>query len=51
MSLKVVLTNMVAVLMMSAKLVTLGLLKIKVFQNTGYDVLISVQEVTKNFIT
>ena len=30
-SLKVVLRNMVAILMMSAKLVTLGLLKVKVF--------------------
>ena len=30
---------MVAVLMMSAKLATLGLLKIKVFWNKGYEVI------------
>ena len=35
--LKTALTNMVAILMISAKLATLGLLKIKVFQNKGYD--------------
>ena len=33
---------MVTVLMMSAKMATLGLLKIKVFGNKGYDVIISV---------
>ena len=32
--------------MMSAKLPTLGLLKIKLFQNKGYDVIISVDDVT-----
>ena len=37
---------MVAILMMSAKLATLGLLKIKLFQNKGYDVIISVHDVT-----
>ena len=37
---------MVAVLMMSAKLATLGLLKIKLFQNKGYDVISSVHNVT-----
>ena len=32
--------------MMSAKLVTLGLLKIKLFLNKGYDVMISIHDVT-----
>ena len=39
-SLKVVLINMVAILMMSAKLATLGLLKIKIFRNKDYDAII-----------
>ena len=38
-SLKVVLINMVASLMMSAKLTVLGFLKIKMFQTKGYDVI------------
>ena len=33
---------MVTSLMMSAKMTTLGLLKIKVFQNKDYDVIVSV---------
>ena len=37
---------MVAILMMSAKLVTLGLLKIKVYRSKGYDVIIYVHDVT-----
>ena len=60
--LKVVLINMVGVLMKSAELVTLGqphpqdalgmkttlgLLKIKAFQNKDYDVIIPVHDVTK----
>ena len=36
---------MVTILMMSAKMATLGLLKIKVFRNKGYDVIISVYDV------
>ena len=32
--------NTVTILMMSAKLATPGLLKIKIFQNKGYDVII-----------
>ena len=35
--------------MMSAKLVALGLLKLKVFLNKGYDVIISVHDVIKKF--
>ena len=38
---------MVTILMMSVKLATLGLLKIKVLWNKGYDVIISVHDVTK----
>ena len=34
---------------MSAKLATLGLLKIKVFQNKDYDVIISVHDVVSEF--
>ena len=37
---------MVEILMMSAKLVTPGLLKIKIFWNKGQDVIISVHDVT-----
>ena len=37
---------MVAILMLSAKSATLGLIKIKLFWNKGYDVTISVHDVT-----
>ena len=37
---------MVAILMILAKMATLGLLKIKVFQSEGYDVLTSVHSLT-----
>ena len=40
---------MASILMMSAKLATPGLLKVKVFWNKGYDVIISVHDV-KNII-
>ena len=39
-SLKIFLINVVLILMMSAKMATPGLLKIKVFWNKGYDVII-----------
>ena len=39
--------NMVTILLMSAKMATLGLLKIKVFLNKDYDVIISVHDVIK----
>ena len=42
---------MVAILMMSAKLATLGFLKIKVFQNKGYDVIISSHDVTNKILS
>ena len=45
-SLKVVLINMVAILMMSAKLATLRLRKIKVFQNKDCGVITCVHEIT-----
>ena len=42
---------MVTILIMSAKVATLGLLKIKVFWNKGYEVTISVYDViSKNFL-
>ena len=47
-SLKVFLINMVATLMISAELVTLGLLNRKVYSSKGYDVKIFVLDVTKN---
>ena len=37
---------MVTILMTSAKITTPGLLKIRVFFNNGYDVIISVDDVT-----
>ena len=51
MSLIIVLINMVTILMMSAKMATLGLLKIKVFWNKGYDVIISVHDVTNKILS
>ena len=36
--------------LMSAKLATLGLLKIKLFLNKGYDVIISVYDVTTKIL-
>ena len=37
--------------MMSAKMATLSLLKIKVFWNKGYDVIISVHDVTSKVLS
>ena len=42
---------MVAILMILAKLTTLGLLKIKVFWNKGYDIVISFHDVTKKILS
>ena len=36
--------------MMAAKMATLGVLKIKVFLNKGYDVIISVQDVINKIL-
>ena len=49
--LNVVYINMVTTFMMSAKLSTLGPLKIKVFLNKVYNVIIFVLDVTKNFLS
>ena len=43
--------KMVTILMMSAKMATLSLLKIKVFWNKGYDVIISVHDVTSKVLS
>ena len=45
------LITMVAVLMMSVKFTTLGLCKIKVSWNKGYDVVISVHDITTTIIS
>ena len=37
--------------MMSAKMATAGLLKITVFRNKGYDVIISVDDVTNKMLS
>ena len=42
---------MFPILMMSAKLATLGLLKIKVFRSKGYDVVIFHHEVTNKILS
>ena len=42
---------MVTILMMSTKIATPGLLKVKLFLNKGYDVLISVHNVTKQVLS
>ena len=42
---------MVTILMMSAKMATPGLLKIKAFWNKGYDVIISVHDVTNKLLS
>ena len=42
---------MVAVLMMSGKLATLGLLIMKVFRNKGCDATISVHDVTNKILS
>ena len=43
--------KMVIILMISAKIVTPGLLKITVFWNKGYDVIISVDDVTNKILS
>ena len=42
---------MIELLMMSVKLATLGLLKIKVFWNKGYDVITPVCDVTNKILS
>ena len=48
---KVVLTNMVADFMVSKKFATLGLIKIKLFWNKGYDLIISVNDDTNQILS
>ena len=44
--------NIVTILMMmSAKIATQGLLKIKIFWNKGYDVIISVHDITNKILS
>ena len=42
---------MVTILMMSAKMATLGFFKINSFQNKGYYILTSVHDVTSNILS
>ena len=50
-SLKISLIQMVTILLMSAKMATLGLLKLKAFKNKGYNVIISVYDLNKTFLS
>ena len=50
-SLKIGLINIATIFMMSAKIATLGLLKIKVFWNKGSDVIISVHDVINKILS
>ena len=50
-SLKIVLIKMAITLMMSARLTTLGLLKIKAFWNKAYDIIIFVHGVTNKVLS
>ena len=45
------LINMITIFMMSAKLATPGLLKIKIFQNKGYEVIILGYDVTNRIFS
>ena len=49
--LKIFLINTVTILMMSAKWATPGLLKIKIFQNKSYDVIVLEYDVTKEILS
>ena len=48
---KIVLIKMATIMMMSAKIATQGLLKIKVFQGKGYNILIHVHDVTNKLLS
>ena len=50
-TLKIVLIKMAIILMMSAKLATLGLPKLKIFWKKNYDVIISVHDVTNKVLS
>ena len=49
--LKIFLINTVTILMTSAKWATPGLLKIKIFQNKSYDVIVLEYDVTKEILS
>ena len=42
---------MITILMMSAKMATLGLLKIKVFKNKDYDIIVFVHDVINKILS
>ena len=42
--------NMATILIISAKMATLGILKIKLFLNKGYDVIITAHDITNKFL-
>ena len=48
---KIILINMVAILMMPAKMATLDLLKTKLLWNNGYDIIIPVHDVTNKILS
>ena len=50
-SLRIVLTNMVKILMMSAKIATLGFLKIRSFWKKAYDDIIFAHDVTNTILS
>ena len=50
-SLRIVLINMVTILAMLAKMATPGLLRIKVFWKNGFDVIISVHDLTNKILS
>ena len=50
-SVKIVLINLVTIVMMSAKIATPGLLKIKVFWNKAHDVMIFVHNVSNKILS
>ena len=45
------LINVIAISMISSKLATLGLLKIKVFRKKSYDIINSVHDVTNKILS
>ena len=49
--LKVVLINLVAIFMVSANLATLGFLKIKIYRNKKFDVIISLHDETNKILS
>ena len=50
-SFKIILINLVIILIMSAKITTPGLLKITGFWNKGYDIIISIDDITNKILS